>query len=165
MLTNNLGQTILEDQDIFDMLYQNIPLQPDNVVQESKDILQLEEYLGIKFTRPNSCSIDKFDSEYQNKWFMPIEYQNLNIEKYIIELAAPWDPEHQRVIEELAEYKTRNLLDLLRWLKYFVDTARNNNIVWGVGRGSSVASYVLFLLGVHKIDSIKYNLDWREFLR
>jgi DNA polymerase-3 subunit alpha len=57
------------------------------------------------------------------------------------------------------------MLDLLRWLKYFVDTARSNNIVWGVGRGSSVSSYVLFLIGVHKIDPIKYNLDWREFLR
>ena len=40
-----------------------------------------------------------------------------------------------------------------------------NDIVWGVGRGSSVASYVLYLIGVHRIDSIKYNLDWREFLR
>jgi DNA polymerase III alpha subunit len=57
------------------------------------------------------------------------------------------------------------MLDLLRVLKYTVDTLKTNSIVWGVGRGSSVASYVLFLLGVHKIDSVKYNLDWREFLR
>ena len=35
----------------------------------------------------------------------------------------------------------------------------------GVGRGSSVASYILYLIGVHRIDSIKYNLDWKEFLR
>jgi len=49
--------------------------------------------------------------------------------------------------------------------KYFVDTMQANNVVWGVGRGSSVASYVLYLIGVHKIDSIKYNLDWQEFLR
>jgi DNA polymerase III alpha subunit len=57
------------------------------------------------------------------------------------------------------------MLDLLRWLKYFVDTAKQRNIIWGVGRGSSVASYVLYLIGVHKIDSIKYKLDWKEFLR
>ena len=54
-------------------------------------------------------------------------------------------------IKQLAEYSEINL--------------KTNSIVWGVGRGSSVASYVLFLLGVHKIDSVKYNLDWREFLR
>jgi DNA polymerase III alpha subunit len=50
-------------------------------------------------------------------------------------------------------------------MKYVVDTLRANNVVWGVGRGSSVASYVLFIIGVHKIDSVKYDLDWREFLR
>jgi len=42
---------------------------------------------------------------------------------------------------------------------------RKNNIVWGVGRGSSVASYVLFLLGVHKIDSMYYELSVDEFLK
>ena len=57
------------------------------------------------------------------------------------------------------------MMPLLQWLKYLVDTCRANNIVWGVGRGSSVSSFVLFLIGVHKIDSIKYDLDWRDFLR
>jgi len=57
------------------------------------------------------------------------------------------------------------MLDLLKWLKYLVDTMRQNNIVWGVGRGSSVSSYVLYMLGVHKIDSLKYNLDFKEFMR
>jgi DNA polymerase III alpha subunit len=42
---------------------------------------------------------------------------------------------------------------------------RENDIVWGVGRGSSVASYTLYLIGVHKIDSIKYELDINEFLK
>ena len=57
------------------------------------------------------------------------------------------------------------MIDLLRWCKYFVDTCTNNDILWGVGRGSSVASYILYLIGVHRINSIKYNLDWKEFLR
>ena len=70
-----------------------------------------------------------------------------------------------RELEELEEFRARNMLPLLKVLKYLVDTFQNNNIVWGVGRGSSVASYALFLIGIHKIDSIKYNLDWREFLR
>jgi len=56
-------------------------------------------------------------------------------------------------------------MPLLKWMKYFVDTCRTNRVVWGVGRGSSVASYVLYLIGVHRIDSMKYNLDWQEFLR
>ena len=47
---------------------------------------------------------------------------------------------------------------------YLVDYMRDNNILWGVGRGSS-ASYVLYLIGIHKINSIQFGLDWREFLR
>jgi len=55
--------------------------------------------------------------------------------------------------------------NLLRYMIYLVDFMRENNIVWGVGRGSSVASYVLYLIGVHRINSIQYGLDWHEFLR
>ena len=50
-------------------------------------------------------------------------------------------------------------------MKYIIDTLRENNIVWGVGRGSSVSSYMLYLIGVHKVDSIKYNLNINEFIR
>ena len=67
--------------------------------------------------------------------------------------------------EELAEFEEHGMLDLLRYMIYLVDFMRENNIVWGVGRGSSVASYVLYLLDVHKVDSFKYNLDYKEFLR
>ena len=71
----------------------------------------------------------------------------------------------QRVGHELLLYQNKNLFNLLRYLKYLVDTMKNNNIIWGVGRGSSVASYVLYLLEVHRIDSIYYDLDPEEFLR
>ena len=62
-------------------------------------------------------------------------------------------------------YQERDLFDLLRYLKYLVDVMQENCIIWGVGRGSSVASYVLYLLGIHKIDSMFYDLDPHEFLR
>ena len=75
------------------------------------------------------------------------------------------DKEIARCAEELIEFKKRDMNNLLRYMIYLVDFMRENNIVWGVGRGSSVASYVLYLIGVHKIDSIQYGLDWREFLR
>jgi DNA polymerase III alpha subunit len=73
--------------------------------------------------------------------------------------------EWKRVCEEMDVYVDRGLTPVLKFMIYLVDTMRANNIVWGVGRGSSVASYVLFLIGVHKIDSMKYNLDYKEFLR
>ena len=66
---------------------------------------------------------------------------------------------------ELAMYNERGLYPILQVLIYVVDTLRKHNLVWGVGRGSSVASYLLHLSGVHKVDSVKYNLDIKEFLK
>jgi DNA polymerase-3 subunit alpha len=75
------------------------------------------------------------------------------------------DAELQRVGAELLLYQERNLLNLLKFLKYFVETMKKNNIVMGLGRGSSVSSFVLYKLGVHKVNSMYYNLDVGEFLR
>jgi DNA polymerase III alpha subunit len=95
---------------------------------------------------------------------MPKEYLELDIAEYILSLCTQ-EYELQRVAEELLLYQERDLFNLLRYLKYLVDTLRKNNVVWGVGRGSSVASYVLFLLGVHKINSLYYELSINEFLK
>ena len=97
------------------------------------------------------------------EWFMPREYQDTDIEQYLVNQCP--EENYDRLIIELEEYRRRNLLSLLKQMKYIVDTLRQNNIVWGVGRGSSVASYVLFLLGVHKIDSVKYKLPLEEFFK
>lgn len=73
--------------------------------------------------------------------------------------------ELQRAGQELLMFQERDLFDLLRWLVYLVDVMRENRIVWGVGRGSSVASFVLYKLGVHRINSLHYDLDPHQFLR
>ena len=95
---------------------------------------------------------------------MPEEYRTLDIAQYILDQCKN-EEELQRVGKELLLYQERNLFDLLKYLKYFVDTMRLNNVVWGLGRGSSVASYVLYLLGVHKINSLYYDLPIEEFLK
>ena len=95
---------------------------------------------------------------------MPDAYKNMDIAEHVLNLCNT-DAELQRVGQELLMYQERDLFDLLRYLKYLVDTLTANQMIWGVGRGSSVASYVLYLLGVHRIDSIYYDLDPSEFLR
>ena len=95
---------------------------------------------------------------------MPDEYQTLDIAEHVLGLCQS-EPELQRCGAELLLYQERDLFNLLRYLKYLVDVMTQNQIVWGVGRGSSVASFVLYKLGVHRIDSLHYNLDVTEFLR
>ena len=167
MHLDKFSNPIFTEQDLFDALYKGQTLASGLIVESSSDIKQLEEVSGIKFAEPYpsnlEVSIEDYDMACQQDWFMPDEYKNMDIEEYLVNVCPK--EHYQRVVEELQEYRARNMLDLLRWLKYFVDTCENNNVLWGVGRGSSVASYVLFLLGVHSVDSIKYNLDWQEFLR
>ena len=173
MYTDNLGIAVYSSKDIEEILFTGQSNILDEILVDSNDaeILRYNEsarLMGDKELQPYhplDIELQDFDNTLQQNWIMPDEYKSLDIEEYILSLAAPWDPVHGRVLEELAAFKERNMLDLLRWMKYFVDTCRQHKVVWGVGRGSSVASYVLFLLGVHKIDSLKYNLDWREFLR
>lgn len=102
--------------------------------------------------------------EYSKDFNIPQYYRELNVEKYILNLAKTPE-EIVRVHMELAIFKARNLYPILQLMIYIITVMRQNNCVWGVGRGSSVASYCLYLIGVHKINSIKYNLDIREFLK
>jgi DNA polymerase III alpha subunit len=121
------------------------------------------EYSNLQPIPNYTITEQEFDKVYQTMWFMPDEYKIMDIEGFLVNECP--EENYQRLIDEINAFKERNMMDLLRWLKYFVDTCRANNIVWGLGRGSSVASYVLYLIGVHKIDPVKYNLDWQEFLR
>jgi DNA polymerase III alpha subunit len=100
----------------------------------------------------------------QAQWFMPGEYRDMDIVKWVLERCKDQD-ELQRAGQELLEYADRDLLDMLRYLKYLVDTMRSNKIVWGVGRGSSVASFVLYVIGVHRMHSLRHDLDFHEFMR
>ncbi len=122
---------------------------------------QVPDLIEYVFT---DMTVEEFDVMKQNSWHMPDEYRRMDIAEYILSLCDS-DAKLQRCGQELLLFQERNLFDLLRYLKYLVDTLQANRMIWGVGRGSSVASYVLYLLGVHRIDSIFYELDPSEFLR
>jgi DNA polymerase III alpha subunit len=153
-----------------DLLYQNPdvdlsnifvddPLPYNNAVKDFyADLPKLKEY------NPQLMDVETFDRKNQDKWFMPDEYCNMDIANWLLDQCKTQD-ELQRVGKELLLYQERDLFPLLKQLKYTIDTWRANNIVWGVGRGSSVASYVLYLIGVHRINSMYYDLDIEEFLR
>ena len=97
------------------------------------------------------------------KWFIPKEYKEMDIEEFLVNQCPKEN--YDRLVEELNLYKKHNMLDVLKVMKYLVDTLRKNNIVWGVGRGSSVSSYCLYLIGIHKIDSVKYRLPISDFFK
>jgi DNA polymerase III alpha subunit len=170
MKYDQYGQTYTNSQELCDLLYKNPGLdislfQVEDSIEYNRSVAELHAELDLLDSYHNiSQTVEEFDSVLQKNWRMPTEYKELDIAAYVLGLCRE-EHELQRVGQELLLYQERDLFDLLRYLKYLIDTLRKNNVVWGVGRGSSVASYVLFLLGVHKIDSLYYQLDIEEFLK
>ena len=168
MLDNYSRQILTEDQAV-EMLYADPQLDINNlclndVTKFNHACNKLHYNTILKQLGELDIDVAQFHKENQDNWNMPDSYKNLDIAKYLLDLCKT-DVELQRVGKELLLYQQRDMFKLLCFLVYLVDTMRDNDIVWGVGRGSSVASYVLYLIGVHKIDSIYYDLDIDEFLR
>jgi DNA polymerase III alpha subunit len=173
MKTDELGIPRFSNRNLVDMIYSGhvdkchvVLCDPSDDIEKFNAAMR-EQYLP-ELTKYIPLDVDQktFDGALQSEWFMPDEYKVSNpiLKHNLLELCKTPE-EEERVLEEYDEFKQRGMLDILKYMIYLVDFMRENNIVWGVGRGSSVASYVLYLIGVHRIDSIQYDLDWREFLR
>ena len=172
MRTDDLGIPRFTNRDLIDMIYSGnidkchvVLCNPSDDVDKFNTAMQAQGLDPLQKYIPLDVDQKTFDGALQSEWFMPDEYKELDVVAHLYSLCEGDDERFHRVNEELAAFQRREMFDLLRYMIYLVDFMRENDIVWGVGRGSSVASYVLYLIGVHKIDSIKYNLDWREFLR
>lgn len=133
-----------------------------DILDKCKVSFDLEKYIS-KINKEHLDYPIPVHSINSDNWFIPQKYKDLDIEQYLIEICPTENIERLKL--ELELYKANNLMMLLKCMKYVVDILREHKIVWGVGRGSSVASYTLFLLGVHKIDSVKYNLPIEEFFK
>ena len=171
MKTDDLGIPRFSNRDLVDMIYSG-HIDKCHVVlcDESDDVDRFNDAMNeqglptLQKYIPLDVDEKTFDGVCQSEWFMPDEYKYMNILEYLTDRCNTQE-ERDRVWTEFQEFEQRDMIPLLRYMCYLVDFMRENDIVWGVGRGSSVASYVLYLIGVHRIDSIQYGLDWREFLR
>jgi DNA polymerase III alpha subunit len=170
MKQNNFGELIFSQHDVVDLLMQGRDLKVlDGMIVDETVRLDVwpdcvDLVPEIKKQRFHACSVPEWHKDNQQNWHMPDEYQQLDIAQHVLSLCES-EAELQRCGQELLLYQEQDMFDVLRYLKYLVDLMHKNSIIWGVGRGSSVASFVLYKLGVHRIDSLYYNLDIGEFLR
>lgn len=139
------------------------------VSEFTDDIKQFNRVGSRKITTKDAIRPLSFD------WNIPEPYKSMNVVEYVIDkwsqeccdefTSEETDLRSKRVSDELHLYKDLNLLPILKAIIFVINTLQYNKIVWGVGRGSSVSSYVLYLIGVHDVDSVKYDLDITDFLR
>lgn len=162
------SRQILSESDICDAYLRN----PEAIIKnglvaeaiEFSQVLELVTIPTLIVCESSQLTLSEFDDIASNTWFIPDEYKHMDIAQWALDQCKE-DHELQRVGEELILYQERDMFPLLRYCKYLVDVMRQNHIVWGVGRGSSVASYILYLIGIHRINSLHYDLSIDEFLK
>ena len=167
---DDYGRPIIQGQQLVELLLAGKSV--DNLLLDTEDedvrlyISNQEDLLNktTNFQSPEAIDFDDFHSARSNNWKIPEEYKTLDVKSWLLARCS-LSQEKDRVEEEYEMYEERGLQDLLRFFIYLVDHFRSKNLLWGVGRGSSVSSYILYLIGIHRVDSLKYNLSIKEFLK
>ena len=160
---HNMPVTSLKEVDLVELLYQG----KSGALTVANDMLQSYNAGCQALGQEPVFMIKEIPESVEDavtQWNVPDSIAELDLDVYFAQKVNTVE-EAVRVAEELALYRERKMEPMLRFMIYLVDVMQENNIVWGVGRGSSVASFVLFLLGVHKINSLYYDLDIEEFLK
>lgn len=166
------GDSTVPEKQISRLIAVGTPTDGLFVEQLSDDIRQFNSLVP----KSQQIGIKASTRDLNFSWNIPEECLTLDVVEYVYNcvyeelgrktpgsLTIPWKI-RERVDIELELYKKLGLFNVLQVLIYIINTLHANNVVWGVGRGSSVSSYVLYLIGVHDVDSIEYELNINDFL-
>jgi DNA polymerase III alpha subunit len=173
MKSSIYGEVIVEEKDLFESLYNGMNVNLANCKFENSEVVKqfnqaildnADSIIKLSTYENPKVSQTEFDEQNQANWFMTENYRTFDIASWLLDQCKN-QTQIDRVTTELELYFQHDMIEVLNYLKYLVDFMREHNIVWGLGRGSSIASYCLYLIGVHKVDSIKYQLDINEFLK
>lgn len=166
---NDYGQVAYTADGLIDLLYrsENIKeltaIDDPKIRQFNREISTLDEE-PLKILHDLDIELKDFDAQLQKEWLFPAEAQTVDLLPWLL-VQCKTDVEKERVRKEWAAFEAANWIMVLRLIYWLVGVMRENNVVWGVGRGSSVSSFILYLIGIHKVNPLKYNLDFGEFIR
>lgn len=144
-------------------------LEPDQFIvakpNEDVDLFNSLSEIKIPQSHLGSCS-------FTHDWIMPQEYRALDLELFSYKKLEEYvSKKHihdfkkyqDRLQLEIAEIERRQLGNIVRCVIFALDRMKESGSIWGVGRGSSCASLVFFLVGLHAVDPVLYNISHLEF--
>ena len=168
---NMYGQAILSSSDLQQLILQGRNIGHLNVIPDEEIELfnqyqadLLKETITFLGEPEEKLTFDEFHQERADEWIFPVVYQQIDVRAWLLDKCTT-QIEIDRVLLEYSLYEERGLIMLLRLFIYLVEYMRNNGFIWGVGRGSSVSSYILYLIGIHRVNSLKYNLEISDYLK
>ena len=174
MITDEYGNCLFETKEALDLIYSGESINQmmlDDATETSRYNANATHFELDQMPKPLQINmpVDEYHTLLSSTWIMPEQYESMDIELYLTGQMSQRkmidDVYIDRLAIELDEYTQRNMIHILKYLIYMMDVCKQNNIVTGIGRGSSVSSLVLYLIGTHHIDPVKYKLSYKEFLR
>lgn len=159
---DDAGTCWLTEQGIIELAYQNklqdslFEWQDDHAKQEYERMCAQEDNWPFLIA-------DMSQSQHRN-WFTPDTYVNLDLDEFVLMRCAT-PRERERASYELKLVHHLEVSHIFKHLIYLVDTWRSKNLVWGIGRGSSVSCFLLYVIGLNRINPLDYDLDPEEFFK
>ena len=135
------------------------------VTELTPEIKKYNEVSDVPIKVKSECD------EIDLRWILPDHYKYLDLDEYLLKLADKiekdkwYEQRVERLCQEIWMFRALNLDEVLRTLIYVIDVMTEKNVIWGVGRGSSCSSYLLFLLGLHEVDPVRYGIEITDFIR
>lgn len=159
--TDDVIEAMLSGNDVSGVYLNN----PDDVEQYETSCREFadEPMVFRKYYEIKESVKDYFEKK-SDTWLIPKKYRNIDVVDYLTQKCKN-DKEKERLVLELEEFLKRDQVILIHLMIYLVDVMREKNVVWGVGRGSSVACFVLYLIGINKVNPLDYDIDYKEFFK
>ena len=166
------GESTFTKNGLYNCILSGKDVQGLKINELDSEIDKFIKFSGINLVEKTAPDYTKLDDNF----LITEYYKSLELESFFIQCLS----KHrtyvkmskkkkllavERIYTELELYKSKSMEDVLKTAIYIVDTFKHNQVVWGPGRGSSCCSYLLFLIGLHDVDSMEFDLDINEFLR
>ena len=163
-IITDTGEVVYRHSGLVRKIQNDQPLAGVRVIT-SQDVMRLGECGVIPWwpTEPETIPPHRFE------WNIPDEFKTLDWVEYVLirfsETGLTGPQYETRLNDEIALVVARQMEPFFRAIIYVVETMREANLLLGVGRGSACASFLLFLIGVHRVDPVQYEIPMEEFFK
>jgi DNA polymerase III alpha subunit len=161
------GTTEVTPEELPKLLLEGVPVERLAVTEVTPEVERFNQVSDTKLATKRDIPAGLFPPN----WSFPDRYKYLDIDEYLVGLADKVERDElyerrlARLAEEIDVFTKLGLHDVLRALIYVVDELTRQQVVWGVGRGSSCSSYLLYLIGLHEVDAVRFDVPLSDFIR
>lgn len=155
------GVCHMTTQGLIEMAYQDVIQHKSFAWQHDQDKQEYDDTCRMLDTSPFEW---RMCDPQDRTWFTPAEYVNLDLHSWVLNKCQT-ESERMRAQTELHIIDQLDVHHIFKHLIYLVDVWRAHGLVWGLGRGSSVSCFVLYVIGINKINPLQYDLDHTEFFK